>query len=73
MATGTLIYNGRFDSVTHYDHAGGNAVYRGMGVPVYASAATESLEASIAARMAGWSSRSIGPVSVMWKRKSSPT
>ncbi len=40
-----------FNTHFHDDHAGGNAVYRGMGVPVYASAASESLERTIRTRM----------------------
>jgi len=40
-----------FNTHFHDDHAGGNAVYRGMGVPVHASRAARDLEASIRERM----------------------
>lgn len=48
-----------FNTHFHDDHAGGNAVYRGMGVPVYASAATESLEAEFLARIESGAPREI--------------
>ena len=40
-----------FNTHFHDDHAGGNVVYRGMGVPVYASAPTIALERDIRARI----------------------
>ena len=40
-----------FNTHFHDDHAGGNAVYRGMGVPVYASRAARRLEQQIRPRM----------------------
>jgi len=48
-----------FNTHFHDDHAGGNAVYRGMGAPVYASAATARLESTIRARMAEGAPREI--------------
>jgi glyoxylase-like metal-dependent hydrolase (beta-lactamase superfamily II) len=48
-----------FNTHFHDDHAGGNAVYRGMRVPVYASAATAELERSIQSRMADGAPREI--------------
>ena len=48
-----------FNTHFHDDHAGGNAVYLGMRVPVYASAATEKLERTIAARTAEGAPREI--------------
>lgn len=40
-----------FNTHFHDDHAGGNAVYRGMNVPIYASAASAVLERTIRSRM----------------------
>jgi cyclase len=40
-----------FNTHFHDDHSGGNAVYRGMGVPVYASRATVELEKNLLERM----------------------
>jgi glyoxylase-like metal-dependent hydrolase (beta-lactamase superfamily II) len=40
-----------FNTHFHDDHAGGNAVYRGMGVPVYAGAGTRQAQRTIRARM----------------------
>jgi glyoxylase-like metal-dependent hydrolase (beta-lactamase superfamily II) len=40
-----------FNTHFHDDHAGGNAVYRGMGVPVHASRRTQALEQEIRTRM----------------------
>jgi cyclase len=48
-----------FNTHFHDDHAGGNAVYRGMGVPVYASGGARDLETSIRERMAAGAPREV--------------
>jgi glyoxylase-like metal-dependent hydrolase (beta-lactamase superfamily II) len=40
-----------FNTHFHDDHAGGNVVYRGMGVPIYAGGATRASEQAIRQRM----------------------
>jgi glyoxylase-like metal-dependent hydrolase (beta-lactamase superfamily II) len=48
-----------FNTHFHDDHAGGNAVYRGMGVPIHASRATVRLEGEIRSRMVSGAPREI--------------
>jgi glyoxylase-like metal-dependent hydrolase (beta-lactamase superfamily II) len=48
-----------FNTHFHDDHAGGNAVYHGMRVPIYASATTGKLERAISRRMAEGAPREI--------------